>query len=148
MPNEPHHHEIEDGKDDERYRMRAREFDDLIEYEKPENRERRRIRPELASQEPRDERPFNEAVAEKVDGTIELRSGRYAARERLQMRRQKIRRVFHELLRDERVHYRRDVYEKEQYAKACLEERVQAFEHNAYLEYPVDISLFWALRED
>jgi hypothetical protein len=68
VPDQSHHHDIEDRQDDEAESVRVREAVELVDDEEAKDDKRNRISPELISEKADDEEYLNKAVAEEIEG--------------------------------------------------------------------------------
>jgi hypothetical protein len=68
VPDQSHHHDIEDRQHDEAEAVRVREAIELVDDEEAKDDKRNRIGPELVSEQAYDEEYLNKAVAEEIEG--------------------------------------------------------------------------------
>lgn len=103
VPDQRHHHEIEDRENDQPYAMCVGEPIKLVSYEQPERDKGRRIRPELPFQKADHQRQFNKAVAQQIERVEVLRLDGKILREGKQVGRDEIFWIFDQLLLSELV---------------------------------------------
>src|SRR5216683_1272378 len=68
VPDQSHHHDIEDRQRDQAEAVRVREAVELVDDEEAKDEKRNRIGPELISKQTDDEEHLNDAVAEEIEG--------------------------------------------------------------------------------
>src|SRR5579863_5859949 len=147
VPNENHHKDVEDGKDDQPGSMRVGETIKLVEDEQPEYDQRGGIGPEFASEQPDDQEDFYRAMAQQIEGIESLRADREILRPHEQVRCNEIVRVLDKFVLSEPVGEVRDrvcTDDGQCNTAEAFDERVSSLEQNTHLEELVDPLLFHA----
>src|SRR6266446_5456081 len=103
VPDQSHHHDIEDRQDDEAESARVREAVQLVDDEEAKDDKRNRIGPELVSEEADDEEYLDKAVAEEIEGVEVLGTDGRILCQAQEMRRNKIMRVFNQFFLSEPI---------------------------------------------
>jgi len=81
VPDQSHHHDIEDRQHDKAEAVRVREAVELVDDEEAKHDKRNRIGPELIPEQANDEEYLNNAVAEEIEGIEVLGTdGKFCAR--------------------------------------------------------------------